>query len=306
MANYGIVKNINFSDKKINIECVDNKFNNKLIILTAQADCSYSYFVIHPTMDNNEIEKIIKHVQNKTLVSVIRDINETKELSDYFDTKNITGDHIKLHYNKLEFLDGTELNFLLVNDSNGYYDGWTEMNIENIEYNKTNNKSIITVIVGLPGSGKTTLSKHIAVESEKNNNRSVIYDDVVSNMYGSDFLLQINDKEKKHIIISDPRFCIQDVFCGFAKELQKYVPKENIKVILFENNKEQCHKNLKLRETDNSKLEKITKSLNNLKPKYDTSSEVYTNLSCFFVPVFDCNYCISTTLSSIINSILII
>lgn len=93
------------------------------------------------------------------------------------------------------------------------------------------------VIIGLPGSGKSTLLKQYA----KN---YIIYDDFISSFFTGDLendLLTTN----KSVCVADPRLCDPKYFRDY---IVKYFPKNNTKLLLFENDPNQCLQNIILRE----------------------------------------------------------
>lgn len=85
----------------------------------------------------------------------------------------------------------------------------------------------IIIIIGLPGSGKTTLSQTYVGYR--------IFDDFVSKF--ADGVTVYKAIKKGNIILNDPRMCKYDIFCKFVKRLEG---RGTIKLILFENNAEQC------------------------------------------------------------------
>lgn len=276
--NYGIIKNIHVDDNDENITITfdTNGNSNTKITFHAEADCSsQSYYVF--------VDRNWEKIKQKNLVNIILDECETEELRKMFDVKKIEGECITPHYNRLVFGDGTHLNFLLINDSNGYYDGWTNMTINYVPVNKADNKTKVIIVVGLPASGKTMYAENYSKEHDE---QIFIYDDVVSNYANSGFLKSISDHKEKTIIVNDPRFCIANVFNGFIKQIQIYVCDSNISIVMFENNRDQCRQNLKLRETDNQKLQKFMRSLDKFHNYYDQTNETYKRFNQVLLPVY--------------------
>jgi hypothetical protein len=274
---YGIIKNISIDNSEtIKITCFLNNVSIKVIILKAEGECcSNSYYVIV----DNDLEKF----KTKNLIDIILDENETPELIDMFDVTNITGEHISPHYNKLVFDDGTCWNFLLINDSNGYYDGWSTLLTNDFPINKENNETKVIIIVGLPASGKTKYAENYVKEHD---DKIFVYNDIVSNYTNCGFLTSIADHTKKTIIINDPRFCIANVFNGIVLQVQKYICDSNIKIVIFENNRDQCRLNLKLREKDKKIREKFMKSLDNFHNYYNYTNEIYKRFDYVILPVY--------------------
>lgn len=275
----GILKNISFSSENIQIECIDTNNCINTINLSAVADCcSSSYYNIVDT----DFEKF----KGKKLSDIYLDIYETDDLIDMFDVTNIDGECIKTHYNKLQFEDGNEWYFLLVNDSNGYYDGWTDMETFSNPFDVTENKTKLILVVGLPGSGKTSYAEKYKEQNNELSYKIFIYDDIMSNYANGLFLKKIIDCDHKIILLTDPRFCIKSVFDGFIKEVQKYVCDTNIDVVLFENDKEQCLLNVEIREKNNHKLKSIINSLDKFYNYYDKNYESYKKFNCELLPVY--------------------
>jgi len=104
----------------------------------------------------------------------------------------------------------------------------------------------LTLIIGLPGSGKTHLANYLAKEN------TIILDDIKS----QDQLLETDND----IIITDPNFCKTDVLNNALIILQKKYPKHIIKKIFFENDRVKCLNNIKYR-NDNRKVEKFIELL---------------------------------------------
>lgn len=120
-----------------------------------------------------------------------------------------------------------------------------------------NNKLII--IIGLPSSGKTILSKSI---NKKSNNKYKIYDDFIPYFYDGRI---INDlRNKKNIILNDPRLCNFKIFSLYMDIFKTYISKKDILLILFKNEKNKCihnitSKNVKQNIIHYSKIYDITK-----------------------------------------------
>lgn len=87
------------------------------------------------------------------------------------------------------------------------------------------------VIVGLPGSGKTTL-----MNTFKN---YIHFDDFISTLYNGELLKALN--ENKPVCICDPRLCNHGLFQYY---IDLYFDKRSTKVVLFENTPNQCIENI--------------------------------------------------------------
>jgi GTPase SAR1 family protein len=94
------------------------------------------------------------------------------------------------------------------------------------------------VIIGLPGSGKTTLLQEYCTQY-------IVYDDCVGSFFTSD--LCDNLFAGKSLCIADPRLCNPEIFNKF---IGKYYTPSNTKLILFENDPEQCLQNVIARENN--------------------------------------------------------
>lgn len=90
------------------------------------------------------------------------------------------------------------------------------------------------IIIGLPGSGKTSLMK-------KYKDTHNLYDDFLNNMMSKNFC---EDVKYNNICISDPRLCDPKKFDNIIRE--NFKP-DNTLLILYKPDKEQCLENIKLR-----------------------------------------------------------
>ncbi len=98
--------------------------------------------------------------------------------------------------------------------------------------------SKVIVIVGLPGSGKSTYAK-------THYNEYVIFDDFITTFCNGEIIKNI--KLNNNVCIIDPRLCDVNIFNRCLDKILKYVDVKNIKLILFENNKELCQINVNRR-----------------------------------------------------------
>lgn len=96
----------------------------------------------------------------------------------------------------------------------------------------------VIIIIGLPGSGKSMYSKTLSYEYE-------IYDDFIFNFFDGKVINSLKTNNK--ICLIDPRLCIINVFNKYIKKILKYVSKNDIKLILYENNINSCINNIKIR-----------------------------------------------------------
>jgi len=189
---------------------------------TAVGDCcSTSHFFKYEDYDYNSLvgKKIIGFKEID-----IPDDYDLKKLDidndeDCFDFAAIP------HLYEMSFKDTEEtFKFMLVNFSNGYYDGW-------IEVSETNNNTNLIIIIGLPASGKTTY-----YESNLSNNGFKLYDDFISSFYDSDLIDDL--KAKKKVCLIDPRLCDFNLFEKIIHGLKDYIDVSKMILILFRNDKQ--------------------------------------------------------------------
>jgi len=178
--------------------------------------CSLSFFTQY---ENYEFSSII----GKNIIAINNYDIPDDYIIDEEKYKDCFSDAVSVHLYEMIFKDTTEtFKFLLINLSNGFYDGW-------IDITEIINEKRIVIIIGLPASGKTTYYN----KNLKDN--YILYDDFIKDMHSSEL---INDlKSNNKICLIDPRLCDYKIFIKFTNEIHKYVDKSIIKLILFENNK---------------------------------------------------------------------
>lgn len=98
----------------------------------------------------------------------------------------------------------------------------------------------LIVVIGLPGSGKTTFCRYMEKE-----HGYIVFDDFISDYFSKSGLSGNLDKEK--ICVCDPRLCMKGMFDYYMGLIQRFINKDKIKLILFDNNPEQCLINIQLR-----------------------------------------------------------
>lgn len=101
------------------------------------------------------------------------------------------------------------------------------------------NKLTITLIIGLPGSGKTYLLNHKYSHCD-------IIDDIID-------LNQLPSKMNNNIAISDVLFCVKNIRDKAILKLSKQYTDVNIECVYFENDAQKCLNNVKYRD-DNRKV----------------------------------------------------
>jgi adenylate kinase family enzyme len=100
----------------------------------------------------------------------------------------------------------------------------------------------LLIIIGLPGSGKTTYF------NENLKDKYEFYDDFISNIIDGKLICEIKKKEKD-ICIADPRLCNYQTFLKTIAIFNQFIDKSDISLILFENNKDKCIINAEKRGT---------------------------------------------------------
>jgi len=269
-----------FSEHKIKLTFQDSAIYN----MTAIGDCCSKSELMLP--DYNQFEQIV----GKTLISMDNkrilynnNLNVNLEkFNKYANYKNNKDDYYvkKFTICKMKFSDGTSYPLLLINTSNGYYNGWLEIEKicdATIVDPKCWNKITLTIIIGLPCSGKTQYMKNF--NSKK-------YDDVLNNLADNIFIQDLmymnTQKMNEHIIVNDPRLCDSLVFDNFIKILLDYIPKENIDLVLFKNNPELCLKNYGNMDDKRDVIDFI----NQYKSIYDVNHKSYNDFKKKIIPIW--------------------
>lgn len=103
----------------------------------------------------------------------------------------------------------------------------------------------ITLLVGLPGSGKSTLGNILAKESD-----SYFLDDISNqtsdiNLFFADFFQ--THQNIQHLIVSDVYFCYEKTLKKAQDILNNHFPNAIIDVIYFENSYQKCLNNINYR-----------------------------------------------------------
>jgi GTPase SAR1 family protein len=132
------------------------------------------------------------------------------------------------------------------------------------------NDYLIIVVVGLSHSGKTTLCKNSI-------STHILYDDFIPSFYEGKIMNDIKDKKK--IVLNDPRLCNYKTFRLFMEIFEKYTKKKDILVILFENDTESCIRNIDIEQNLNVENNILFNSRN-----YHIKN--YINYNNIILPVF--------------------
>ncbi len=92
----------------------------------------------------------------------------------------------------------------------------------------------VILIIGLPGSGKTTYAKSLT--------NYLICDDFITHAYNGKWLRSIKDDNQ--VCLIDPRLCSYSIFDRYMKKILTVVDREDIKLIIFDKSIEECYSNV--------------------------------------------------------------
>lgn len=128
---------------------------------------------------------------------------------------------------------------------------------------------VLIIVIGLSNSGKTTYCK--------NNIKShFLYDDFIPSFYEGKI---VNDLiKKKKIVLNDPRLCNFNTFTLFMNIFETYISKKEILLILFNNEKEKCIRNIKKNELN------VKENIIYNSKKYNIKK--YNNYNNIVIPVY--------------------
>lgn len=249
------------------------------MILCAFVDCcSTSYFIL-PTNQYDSVYNYdlnINSIIGKILLNICdvdNDIIKTNyDIKEYlFVRDNLKHSHAKYHYYIMEFSDETFYTFMLINYSNGYYDGCYVIRIVQDFVCTADSDLDLTIAVGLLGSGKTYYIKEF--ERNYKNDNLLIFDDVMTNIFPLTQALNMNNKTR--IIVNNPCFCDPLIFKSFVNMLITIKCNHKIDLILFANNPINCIKNIISREKNEETAKQIINSLDKLMKIYNINNEEY-------------------------------
>ena len=125
------------------------------------------------------------------------------------------------------------------------------------------------IIIGLAGSGKTIYFQ------QNLSNKYELFDDFITNFFNGEIIEKINEE----ICLIDPRLCDYELFKKIMIEIEKFIDRSQIKLILFENNPERCLINSQMRQKKN-----VEKMIEIYSKKYDLNN--YKNYNCEFIKVY--------------------
>lgn len=128
----------------------------------------------------------------------------------------------------------------------------------------------LIIIIGLPGSGKTSFIQKIT----KNLTPSTLYDDFIPDMHQLKFVDALKNNDK--VCLADPRLCIPEMFDNSMSIIQQYVPKEEIQLVVFKNDPEQCIKNKVV----------LKKTIERYSKMYNTNYYKEKGYNCLFSNVY--------------------
>lgn len=95
----------------------------------------------------------------------------------------------------------------------------------------------VIIVIGLPGSGKTTFLKYLKSYE--------CFDDFIGTFYDGHVITSL--KSGKRVALADPRLCIPKIFLKYIDEIELYVPRDEIVLILFDTPVDTCINNATLR-----------------------------------------------------------
>lgn len=186
------------------------------------------------------------------------------------------------------FNNDSQYIFTLVIHTNGYYSGWLDIiEMRTIVLPKIKNDIIIKILIGLPGSGKTTFMYNMGVAGQQN---ICVCDDVLYHQYiFRNMINKLYCDQYGCIIITDPRLCDAHYFSTFMENnIINIIPSENIDLILFKNDVDGCLKNIQIREKDNiSKYDDLVKFIECYKDIYKSDHPIYVAYNSIIVDVYN-------------------
>lgn len=116
----------------------------------------------------------------------------------------------------------------------------------------------LLILIGLPGSGKTTYSKFFKDR--------IIYDDFLNTLFNGNMIKDL--KKGKKLIINDPRLCIKKVFLRTMLQLERVIKKKEICLMFMLVNIDQCRLNIAKRQFEGD-TRNVSQNLEFLKTQYN-------------------------------------
>jgi hypothetical protein len=262
----GTVKNIEDGEyNRYDAKILSFHASQLIVIAKDERPCdSHSYFDYLPDYDAAYMRQMIgKRIYNLMICQDSRysekDDDETKTFVYFFQTT-----------------DGQQFPFKMIHRSNGYYSGGIECkwrcppsSIENVTYPP--NAELI-IIVGLPGSGKSTYARH---------HFSDIYDDEeLKDLYNSYFTILAHEA-----LLADKKICFVNAqFCAtysYKKFLAIFPPaiQERVKTIVFKNSPQQCLENHQQRLLEPLHKLRVANDITRMSRTYQPRHDAYKNVT---------------------------
>lgn len=135
----------------------------------------------------------------------------------------------------------------------------------------------LIIIIGLPCSGKTTYAVNMYADY-------IYYDDFITRFV--DYKLMNDIINGKKVCISDPRLCIKSTFDKYMEIFQSYVNKSDIKLILYENNPNQCLINDVFRHQTSIRTKNVNIAIIEFSKKYDPEIYKIYEIDCETINVY--------------------
>ena len=101
---------------------------------------------------------------------------------------------------------------------------------------------MLYLIIGLPGSGKTTLSKELL----KIDSDGSIHDDFIPHFFNGKLVMDLDNG--KNVFASDPRLCKIETFAHTIAKINQFAKNPKITLVLFPNNPVDALKHAKHRQ----------------------------------------------------------
>lgn len=139
----------------------------------------------------------------------------------------------------------------------------------------------LTIVIGLPGSGKSHLMQQWLVD----NPNGIGYDDFMDKFHTGELIEQLAGNT--NVMINDPRLCFSSTFERCIKHFERLVSRQNMRLILFENNVEQCIENINKSNIVKNSEQRIN-DIKRLSCIYDVDGYVmeYSELYAIVIPVY--------------------
>lgn len=134
---------------------------------------------------------------------------------------------------------------------------------------------MLVIIIGLPASGKTTYYNNNELLKTNYN----FHDDFIGNFIDGELIDDI--KTGKNVCVADPRLCDYEIFKKVMKVFEEYINKNDIRLILFKNDKNACLLNA------NKKVEDMIIEYSKI---YNLNNYKNYNYEIIDVYIYNCGY----------------